>query len=302
MNIKEETFEKIEINCPNPKKKLNLENIPSPLSIKTPKKSHKKLIIIILIIISSITIFIIFEKTGYLKKILNFLETHLQKLYNTHKYLTFLIMFILILTIHIFILPGQMITCIFCVIIIKNFLLSFFIIYLFTTLSSFLIYFFVKYFFSGFIITIFRDYEIYKVMEKEESITSFKTACIIRCLFFSAGIKDYFLIIIKTPFWVFLFSTIIFNSIYCLLYTLVGSEFDKIGSFFNTSSFKDKSWIQIFSFFFVGISILITIGFIFFIGFWAKKKLTEKYKMKDIIFINKDSFSSDQIDEIQFSK
>ena len=313
MNNKQETFDNIEINPLKPQKALKLENIPSPQTNKTPKKKFsykKKIIIVILIIIFTMTIFILFEKSGYLKKVLNFLETHLQKLYINHKYSTYLIMFFLILIIHILILPCQMIICIFCVIIIKNFLLSFFLITIFTTSSSFIIFFSVKFFCAKFIKTFFRDNEVFKLLEKEQNITSFKTACIIRGLFFSAGIKDYFLIIIKTPFSVFFPTTIIFNSGYCFLYTLVGSEFDKIENFFNTSSLKDKSWIQILTMFIVGLSILITIGFFIFIGFWAKKKLIEKHKVKvdDIVRIktNNDStsteHSNDQIDEIQFSK
>lgn len=250
------------------------------------KKSNKKKIIIILIfIISSLIIFTFLEKTGILSKCLKTLQKKLKSLSKTNHILSLFLMFLLIFIIFIFALPGQMIGSIFCVIIISNFLKSFFYLSLFSILSSTITYILTLLFCGKCLKKTFKDNKIVKLLEKEAFFRPFKTSCITRSLFLNAGVKDYMLILVDVPFWSYFLSSVIFNGGYSLLYSLIGSEISQIEEFIDhPKSWEHKSVYEKISLIVLGISVFLTVFFFIFIGCWAKKKLKENNDKKDIEF------------------
>lgn len=263
------------------KKKKNLLKSFTKLQ-KTSKSKKKKLILLITFILLTFTIFFILKKNGKLLKFLTNLEKKLKFLYKKKPNFSLFLMFLLMLTIFFFALPGHMLGSIFCSIIISDFEKSFFYLSLFSIISSLIIYLYTNFFCKSFFKDLFKNNKIVNLIEKDVLRNSFKISCVVRCLFIAGGLKDYVLSVLEVGFFSFFFSSVLFNAFFAGVYAGIGCEFEEIREFMkNPKDWSEKSLVEKICFFFIFLSITVSVFIFFVLGLWFRKRLKEK-EVKDL--------------------
>lgn len=112
------------------------------------------------------------------------------------------------------------------------------------------------------------------IMKKEVRKHPWRTAFTVRFLMMPGGVKDYVLTFLKVPFWLFLFSSVVEQSIFAFLTVLMAHEFSQIAAYLShkndweSASTGERTMIVLTAFF-----LLFTIGFFVFVGWRLKRRV-----------------------------
>ena len=219
----------------------------------------------------------VFHKHNQIIRIFARIQTKLSVLYMDKPWLVFLIVFATINFVIISNIGFQMILSIIFCLVIRNYFYSFLILTISNLTAETIIYFTAEKYMCCCFINRIKKSAFFKLLQEEAKSKPYRVAFLTRFLFMSNGLKNIVLCLLRVSVGSYFLSASIANFISNNLAFLISLEINQIGDLHSKNhKWADKPFFQKFAFLLTATIIVFSFVFIIFLGFWAKKIMSEK--------------------------